>query len=221
MIPDCFSLKYLANWSPGLNYSIQAEAADANLPLMQCGRVRVRVAVRLVPLGQSMGWYVWMWQKVPPIDIFWHVTLVNICQAHVTLNEKKRGQKNTPPPSLPPSAALPAQPRSTLSSKRQADILKVCYFASAGTDCSGSFVLEALAECVWKLFALKSSQSSTYKASHIVLVHLNLLLSLHCFSSIIQAILVQPFEKCRDPEYFLFFFSVDKSFDIFEGKDTI
>lgn len=91
MIPDCFSLKYLENWSASLNYSIQAKAADANLPLMRCR------GDTLVPLGQSMGWHVWMWQKVPPIDIFWHVTLVKICQAYVTLNEKKRGKKIPPP----------------------------------------------------------------------------------------------------------------------------
>lgn len=195
MIPDCFSPKYLENWSPGLNHSIQAEAVDANLPLMQFGRDA------LVPLGQSMGWYVWMWQKVPSIDIFWHVTLVKICQAYVTLNEKKREEKNTPPPV---SAALPAQPLSTLSSKRQADILKVCYFASAGTDCSGSFVLEALAECIWKLFALKSSQSSTYKASHIVLIHLNLPLSLHCV--FLSSCRRCSFSHLRNAETQIFFF---------------
>lgn len=135
-----------------LNYSIQAETVDANLALEQRGWDL------LLPVGQSVGWYIWMWQKVPSIDIFWHVTLVKIMPSPCDI-------KWQPPPHIPSMQALPAPPLSTLSSKRQADILKVCYFASAGTDCSGSFVLEAPAECISSYL-----HWSRHKGEHIKLV---------------------------------------------------
>lgn len=94
-----------------------------------------------------------MWQKVTS-SLDWYslafFTLVKLCQAPCDIKWQSHN-----------FSCFFLPPLSTVCSRGQPDILKVCYFASAGTHRFGSFVLQVpYMRFFFQLFALRSMKSS-------------------------------------------------------------